>query len=580
MNAETDNIEEQRNHLRHSAAHILAEVVMKRFPETKLTIGPAIDNGFYYDFDSAHTFTPEDLAVLEKDMKRSIKANTEFVERPLTRTEAEKFVAGNEYKAEILAGIPDDEQLTLVSHSDGAFSDLCRGGHVARTGAVKAVKLTSIAGAYWRGDENRPMLQRIYGTAWESQAKLDEHLAFLKEVAKRDHRRLGTELELFFFDPISPASPFFLPNGTLIINHIFEYLREVYVKYGYNEVITPQIFNAELWKRSGHYQNYADNMFFLQMDEQEFGMKPMNCPAGMLIYKSQLHSYRDLPLRLSDFGRLHRYERSGATHGLTRVRSFSQDDAHIFCTEAQIANEVSRCIDMQEEIYATFGLENAEYVLSLRPDKKIGSDELWDTTEAILRDVLEKRGVRFEAIEGEGAFYGPKVDVFVPDAIGRKWQISTIQLDFAQPERFELEYVTQDGGRAQPVVIHRALIGSMERFFGILLEHTAGKLPVWLAPTQVCLIPIADRHNEFAQKLQKQLLDAQIRADLDDSSERMNYKIRKAQLKQVPYMLVLGDSEQETETVALRTRTGENTANLKIQYIIKTIQTATQTRQL
>jgi len=352
----------------------------------------------------------------------------------------------------------------------------------------------------------------------------------------------------------------------------------LYSKYGYQEVITPQIFNVDLWKRSGHYNNYAENMFFLEEGEHEFGVKPMNCPAGMLIYKSQLHSYRGLPLRLADFGRLHRAERSGVVHGLTRVRSFSQDDAHIFCAEDQIAAEVNGCIDMQEEIFKAFEFNNAEYTLSLRPDKKIGSDELWDATEATLREVLEQRGVQFESIEGEGAFYGPKIDVFMPDAIGRKWQLSTIQLDFAQPERFELEYMAADGARKRPVVLHRALIGSVERFLGVLLENTAGRLPLWLAPVQVCLIPIADRHFEFARAIQKRLTERQIRAHFDDSNERMNYKIRNAQLKRIPYMAILGDKEQQANRLTLRSLTGENMSDVKVDDFIKTIIDACEAR--
>ena len=565
------NLDEYRSSLRHSAAHVLAEATLKLFPNTKLTIGPAIENGFYYDFDSEHTFVPEDLKKLEKEMIRSIKRNTKFEEREVSREEAFDLVGDNPYKRELIAGLDPDEQITIASHSNGEFEDLCRGGHVERTGLIKAVKLLSVAGAYWRGDETRPQLQRIYGTAWESKEKLQEHLDFLKRAEESDHRRLGRELGLFFFDRLSPASPFFLPKGTFLVNYITDHLRKLYKKYGYLEVITPQIFNIDLWKQSGHYDNYAENMFFIDSDGQQYGVKPMNCPAAMLIYGSGHYSYRDLPYRIADFGRIHRYERSGVSHGLTRVRSFCQDDAHIFCTLDQIHQEASTCLDMLAEIYDHFGFDDPEYTLSLRPDKRVGSDEMWDNAEDALRQVLKERKGEFREIENEGAFYGPKIDIFVPDALGRKWQLGTVQLDFSQPSRFNLEYVTPDGSRETPVVIHRALIGSIERFLGVLIESTASKFSLQVSPTQVIIIPITDRHNEYARQVAQAMRKDGIRVEINDQNERLNRKIRDAQLERVPYMAIVGDDEQANRTVALRERSGKVLPAKPLQTVIDNI---------
>ena len=566
---EGTELEEYRSSLRHSAAHVLAEATLKLFPNTKLTIGPAIENGFYYDFDSEHTFVPEDLKKLEKEMIRSIKRNTKFEEREVSREEAFDLVGDNPYKRELIAGLDLDERITIASHSNGEFEDLCRGGHVERTGLIKAVKLLSVAGAYWRGDETRPQLQRIYGTAWESKEKLQEHLDFLKRAEESDHRRLGRELDLFFFDRLSPANPFFLPKGTFLVNYITTYLRGLYEKYDYQEVITPQIFNVDLWKQSGHYDNYAENMFFIDSDGQQYGVKPMNCPAGMLIYKSGHHSYRDLPYRIADFGRIHRYERSGVSHGLTRVRSFCQDDAHIFCTMEQIRDEVLGCLKMLGEIYDHFGFDDPEYTLSLRPDKRVGSDEMWDNAEDALRQVLKERKGEFREIENEGAFYGPKIDIFVPDALGRKWQLGTVQLDFSQPARFSLEYVTPDGERETPVVIHRALIGSIERFLGVLIESTAGDLPLKISPTQVIVMSVADSYNNYAEKVAQKMRDAGLRVKVNDKSARLNRKIRDAQLERVPYMAVVGASEQFNDTIALRRRSGEEMKAMDVEKAIK-----------
>ncbi|MDE0593340.1 MAG: threonine--tRNA ligase [Dehalococcoidia bacterium] len=560
--------QDHRDRLRHSAAHVLAEAVTKLFPEAQLTIGPPIEDGFYYDFAVPEPFTPDDLKKIELEMRYSIRANTEFVERETSRDEALELVKDNEYKVEILQGIPADERVRFCSHSDGAFEDLCRGGHMARTGDIKAYKLLSTAGAYWRGNENNTMLQRIYGTAWESRDAQKDYLKRVEEAEKRDHRKLGRALGLFFFDPIAPASPFFLPKGAQVMNSLIDYVKELYVKYGYHEVMTPQIFNTELWKISGHLEAYSENMYFVDVDEREFGVKPMNCPAAAMLYLADSHSYRELPIRLADFGRLHRNERSGVTHGLTRVRSFVQDDAHIFCTLDQVSDEINSFLKMLSEAYDTLGFDSYRLELSLRPEKRVGTDEMWDTAETALTELLDTLGVDYTSEAGEGAFYGPKIDIFVPDAIGRDWQLGTVQLDFSLPERFDMEYAAEDGTRQRPVVIHRAMYGSLERFLGVLIEHLSGAFPLWMAPVQAVVVPIADRHIDFCNEVGAKLKAAGIRVNVDDSNDRMNSKIRQAQLQKVPYMLVAGDQEIEAGTVAVRTRTGENLEPMTVDEVV------------
>ena len=557
-----------RDRMRHSAAHVLAEAVTNLFPEAQLTIGPPIADGFFYDFAISEPFTPEDIKRIELKMRDSIKANTKFVERETSRDEALELVKDNPYKVEILKAIPADERVTFCSHSDNAFEDLCRGGHMERTGDIKAYKLLSSAGAYWRGDENNPMLQRIYGTAWESRNAQKDYLRRRDEAEKRDHRKLGRSLGLFFFDPIAPASPFFLPKGTHVINSLIDYMRELYDAYGYQEVITPQIFNTELWKRSGHLDAYAENMYFLDVDEREFGVKPMNCPAAAMLYLANSRSYRELPIRMADFGRLHRNERSGVTHGLNRVRSFVQDDAHIFCAFHQISAEITSFLQMLNESYQVFGFENTRFELSLRPEKRVGSDEMWDHAESILTEVLDATGHKYTAQSGEGAFYGPKIDAFVPDAIGREWQLGTVQLDFSLPERFDMEYTAENGNRDRPVVIHRAMLGSLERFLGVLIEHLSGAFPMWLAPVQAVIVPIADRHNEFCFEVGKRISEAGFRVEVNDSNDRMNAKIRQAQLQKIPYMLVAGDREVEAKSLSVRTRSGDNLDPMSIDQVI------------
>ena len=554
-----------RSRIRHSAAHVLAEVVVELFPDAKLTIGPPTQDGFYYDFAVDEPFTPDDLKRIEKRMRKSIGRNHAFVEREVSRKEAVDLVKDNPFKLEILEGIPEDEDVTFCAH--GEFEDLCRGGHVESTGQIKAVKLLSASGAYWRGDEKNPMLQRIYGTAWESKEAQAEYLHMLEEADRRDHRKLGRQMNLFFFDPVSPASPFFLPKGTYVFNRLVEYVRGLYGRYGYDEVITPELFLTDLWKTSGHYEAYIENMYTMEVDEREYGVKPMNCPAAAIIYASSLRSYRELPIRLADFGRLHRYERSGVTHGLMRVRSMVQDDAHIFCTPDQIGDEVRDFIAMLQESYKVLGFEEIRYALSLRPENRVGSDELWDSAEAALTEVLEASGLKHDVEPGEGAFYGPKIDMFVPDAIGREWQLGTVQLDFNMPERFDLDYVAEDGSKQRVVMIHRAMLGSLERFLGVWIEHLAGNFPVWIAPVQAVLVPITDRNVEYCRGVQAQLKASGLRVELDDSNERMNAKIRKAQLQKIPYMLVVGDREQEGGTVAVRLRNGDDLGALDINEI-------------
>ncbi len=558
--------DDQLVRLRHSCAHIMAEAVLSLFPDAKLGIGPPIEDGFYYDFELPRALTPDDLPEIESRMREIIDSQSEFSRQQVPKHEALDFFAAQPFKRELIEQIPDATVSTYTQHG---FTDLCQGPHVESTEKVVAFKLLRIAGAYWRGDENNPQLQRIYGACFESQEELDAHLHRLDEAARRDHRRLGRELGLFFMDPIAPASPFFLPKGATVYNLMVSYIREQYTRYGYQEVVTPQIFSTDLWRTSGHYDNYREYMYFTDVDEREFGVKPMNCPGHCIIYRSQLHSYRDLPLRIADFGRLHRNERSGVTHGLTRVRSFSQDDAHIFCLPDQVAGEISSLLEMTYAVYQAFGLGEPRVTLSLRPEKRLGDDALWDRAEAALRDALRVAGRTFEEIPGEGAFYGPKIDLFMRDAIGREWQLGTFQLDFNLPERFELEYIAGDGSAHRPVMVHRAILGSLERFLGVLIEHTAGAFPVWLMPVQAVLIPIADRHHDYARTIETRLRDAGFRVEVDARNERMNAKVRDAQIQHVPYMLVVGDREAESEAVSVRLRSNENLGAITIDDFVK-----------
>jgi threonyl-tRNA synthetase len=543
--------------LRHSTAHLMAQAVQSLFPGTQVTIGPTIQDGFYYDFKRDQPFSPEELERIEQRMRELAKANLQVTREEMPRQHAiEMFRAmGEAYKVAIIEELPDP---TVSLYRQGDWVDLCRGPHVPATGAIKAFKLTGVAGAYWRGNEQNEMLQRIYGTAWPSKDALKEHLRLVEEAKKRDHRKLGRELDLFSFHPIAPASPFFHPKGAFVYNELIAYIRRLYTRYGYEEVITPQILDVELWRRSGHYDHYRENMYFTRVEDREFGVKPMNCPGHTYIYASKKRSYRDLPLRIADFGRLHRFERSGVTSGLTRVRSFSQDDAHIFCAPEQIEIEIGSLIRMLREVYRTFQFGEMEVKLSTRPKDFIGAPEVWENAEAALAQALTKESIAYQINPGDGAFYGPKIDFVVLDALKRGWQLATIQLDFFMPQRFDLVYTTAAGTEERPVMIHRAVLGSIERFMGILIEHCAGAFPLWLAPVQVRILTVTDEHKQYATTLFEKLRDSGWRVELDGRNEKLGYKIREAQLAKIPYAVVIGDKEVSAETVAPRRRGGEN----------------------
>ena len=543
--------------LRHSTAHLMAQAVQDLFPGTQVTIGPTIEDGFYYDFKRDRSFTPEEIEKIEACMRELAALNLKVAREEIARESAIELFRrmGEEYKVEILGDIPEE---TVSLYRQGDWVDLCRGPHVPSTGAIRAFRLTGVAGAYWRGDEKNEMLQRIYGTSWPTEEALREHLRLLEEAKKRDHRRLGRELDLFSFHPLAPASPFFHPKGAFVYNELVSYMRRLYLRYGYQEVITPQIFDVELWRRSGHYDHFKENMYFTRIEEREFGVKPMNCPGHTFIYASKKRSYRDLPLRYADFGRLHRFEKSGVTAGLTRVRSFSQDDAHIFCAPDQIEGEMAALLKMLREVYQTFQFTEMQVKLSTRPDHFIGSLEVWGRAEDSLAQSLKKEGIAYQVNPGDGAFYGPKIDFVVLDALRRGWQLATIQLDFSMPERFDLSYVTPSGTEARPVMIHRAILGSIERFMGILIEHCAGALPVWLAPVQVRVMTVTDEQKEYAQKVFEELKALGWRVELDGRNEKLGYKIREAQVEKIPYAAVIGDREVKEQTISPRRRGGEN----------------------
>ncbi|MBI3796551.1 MAG: threonine--tRNA ligase [Deltaproteobacteria bacterium] len=551
--------------LRHSSAHLMAQAVKRLFPEVQITIGPVIENGFYYDFKHERTFTPEDLEQIEVEMKKIVAENLSVTREEVSRADAVRLFhdMGEHYKAEIIASIPADEGISL--YRQGEFVDLCRGPHVPSTGRISAFKLTGVAGAYWRGDERNEMLQRIYGTAFASDKELRQHLALLEEAKRRDHRRLGKELDLFSFHPLAPGSPFFHPKGAFIYNELIAYIRRLYQRYGYQEVVTPQIFDVELWHRSGHMENYKENIFFTEIEGRDFGVKPMNCPGHILLYSAKKHSYRDLPLRYADFARLHRFERSGVLSGLTRVRSFAQDDAHIFCTPEHIEFEVGGVLRMVSEVYHAFAFEEVRFDLSTRPPKRLGDDATWDQAEAALAAALTGNGVTYRINAGDGAFYGPKIDIIVFDALRRPWQVATIQLDFLLPERFDLTYVSAEGTEARTVMIHRAVLGSIERFLGVLIEHCGGNFPLWLAPVQVKILTVTDSQEAYARKVHEQFLRAGIRSELDLRNEKLGYKIREAEVQKVPYMIVIGDKEVSTATVSPRGRKGEKIPPLSVE---------------
>ena len=575
-----------REIMRHSTAHVLAQAVLRLYPEAKYSIGPPIQDGFYYDFDVDRPFTPDDLEKIEGEMKKIVKENQRFERAEIDRDEGLRLFAEQPYKTEIIEGVdagdPTQEEAaegTVISvyrntsNGDEAFIDLCRGPHVPGTGRIKAFRLLRSAGAYWRGDETKPMLQRIYGTAWESKQALEDYLHRLEEAEKRDHRKLGRDLELFFWAPeVGPALPLWQPKGAHVRKELEDLIRQMVLDHGYEPVYTPHIGKGTLWEVSGHLGFYAENMFPpMELDEGDYYVKPMNCPFHILIYGNKTRSYRELPVRLAELGNVYRYERSGVLHGLLRSRSITQDDSHIFCRPDQVVDELVACVDFFRALYANFGMGPDRIDFSTRPEKSVGSDDLWELAEGGIREALEKANLEYVMAEGEGAFYGPKIDIHVQDAIGRMWQMCTIQVDLNLPERFGLEYVDEHGERQRPVMIHRALYGSLERFMGVITEHFAGAFPVWLAPVQAVLIPIADRHSGYAQEVAGRLAEVGVRVDVDDSDNTMKAKIRNQQLHKVPYMLIVGDNEQESETLSVRTRSGDETRGVHVDLFIEDI---------
>ena len=542
--------------LRHTASHILAQAVKRLWPEAKLAIGPAIDKGFYYDIDMEHTLTPEDLGKIEKEMSRIVKENLPITKSVMPRQEAiEFFKAKNEdYKVELIQDLPEDAVISCYAQGD--FIDLCAGPHVASTGKVKAFKLQSIAGAYWRGDEKNKMLQRIYGTAFEKKEELDAYLHLLEEAAKRDHRKLGKELGLFVIKEEGPGFPFFLPKGMALRNELENFWREVHHDFEYDEIRTPIILNKQLWETSGHWFHYRENMYTTIIDDEEYAIKPMNCPGGILVYQNEMHSYRDFPLRYAELGLVHRHELSGALHGLFRVRAFTQDDAHVFMLPDQMQSELMKVIELFDRIYSQFGLKY-HVELSTKPDNAMGDDAIWEAATEALRNAIEAKGIDYVINPGDGAFYGPKLDYHIEDSLGRTWQCGTIQLDMNLPERFNVEYIGEDGQKHRTIMIHRACFGSMERFIGILTEHYAGAFPTWMAPVQVKVLPISEKHVEYANQLAKQMRHDYVRVEVDDRNEKIGYKIRQAQMEKVPYMLVVGDKEMEDNSVNVRKHGGD-----------------------
>ena len=562
--------EDGRWDLRHTASHILAQAVKKLYPNAKLAIGPAIDNGFYYDFDLETPFTPEDLEKIEKEMEKIVKEKIAIERFELPRDEAIKFMKDKDepYKVELIEDLPEGEVISFYRQGD--FVDLCAGPHVPNTSYVKAFKLTSIAGAYWRGNSDNKMLQRIYGTAFPKKKDLDEYIEKLEEAKKRDHRKIGKELKLFTVMEEGPGFPFFLPKGMILKNKIIEYWRELHKKYNYVEIETPIILNQSLWETSGHWDHYRDNMYTLKIDDENYAIKPMNCPGGMLVYKSENHSYKELPMRVAEMGRVHRHELSGALHGLMRVRAFTQDDAHIFMLPEQIKDEIKDVIKLVNEIYTTFGFKY-DVELSTKPENSMGSEEDWRMAEESLQAALDELGMKYKINPGDGAFYGPKIDFHLQDSIGRTWQCGTIQLDFQLPQRFDLSYIGKDGEKHKPIVIHRAILGSLERFIAILTENFAGKFPSWIAPVQVKVLPISDKFMEYAKEVVAELEAEDIRVELDDRAEKIGYKIREARNERVPYIAVIGEKEQNEGTLALRSRDKGEEGNIGVEDFIEKI---------
>lgn len=554
----------------HTTSHIMAQAIKRLYPEIKLAIGPSIDNGFYYDFDTEKPFSEEDLIKIEDEMKKIIKEDLPLERFELPRKEAIKFMEekGEPYKVELINDLPEDAIISF--YKQGEFTDLCAGPHVAKTGNIKAVKLLTSSGAYWRGNEKNKMLQRIYGISYPKASQLEEYLNMLEEAKKRDHKKLGKELELFMITGEGPGFPFFLPKGMVLRNVLEDYWRKIHTLNGYQEVKTPVMLNEELWHRSGHWDHYKDNMYTTKIDEQDFALKPMNCPGGMLVYKSKMHSYKDLPIRMGELGLVHRHEKSGQLNGLFRVRCFTQDDAHIFCLPEQIESEIIDLMHLINQVYSLFGFTYT-VELSTRPEDSMGSDEDWTTAENALRKALKHENMEYVVNEGDGAFYGPKIDFHIKDSLGRDWQCGTIQLDFQMPERFDLNYIGQDGEKHRPVMLHRVVFGSIERFIGVLIEHYAGAFPTWLAPVQVKILTISDKQKEYADELVKQFMKEGIRAELDDREEKIGYKIREAQLQKIPYMLIIGEKEVEANAVGVRARKEGDIGQMPVKEFISKI---------
>ena len=569
--------------LRHTASHVMAQAIKHLYggadgKGVQLAIGPAIDTDFYYDIDTDKKITDEDLADIEREMKAIVKQNLKLERSTLSRADALKKFSdeGETYKVELIEALPEDAEISLFTQGD--FTDLCAGPHVQSTGKIKAFKLMAIAGAYWRGDEHNKMLQRIYGTAFETKDALQEYLHMLEEAARRDHRKLGKELDLFSLHDEGPGFPFFHPNGMVIRNELMNYWREVHRRYGYQEIMTPIILNRKLWETSGHWDHYKENMYFTKIDEEDYAVKPMNCPGSMLVYNTHGHSYRDLPLRLAEVGLVHRHEKSGVLHGLFRVRNFTQDDAHIYMTPAQVEPEIQKTIDLFDEVYKTFGLKyKAE--LSTRPENSMGDDVTWELATEALRKALEHRGLEYVVNEGDGAFYGPKIDFHLKDSIGRTWQCGTIQLDMMLPEKFDLNYIGEDGEKHRPIMVHRVVYGSIERFIGILIENYAGAFPVWLAPVQVKLLPITDEHFAYAKALAEKLFKLNIRAEVDERNEKVGKKIRDSQVRKIPYTIVIGDKEVKTGVLPIRKYSAKDSVDMGVDDFIAYVQNKIATRE-
>lgn len=574
----TDKNDEGLEVIRHSTAHLLAYAVKELFPDAQVTIGPVIDNGFYYDFSYKRPFTPDDLAAIEKKMAELAKKDEKVERKVLPRDEAVAYFKSiNEhYKAEIIASIPSNEDVSL--YSEGNFTDLCRGPHVPNTGKLKAFKLMKLAGAYWRGDSNNEMLQRVYGTAWRNKEELEAYLHMLEEAEKRDHRKLGKQLDFYHMQEDAPGMVFWHPRGWVIWQEVEQYMRAKFKEYDYQEVRTPTVLDKTLWEKSGHWQNYRDNMFVTQSESRDYAVKPMNCPGHIQIFNSSLHSYRDLPLRLAEFGSCHRNEPSGSLHGLMRVRGFTQDDAHIFCMESQVEAEVADFIKMLYEVYKDFGFDDVIVKLSTRPEKRVGTEEAWDMAETALANAIKANGLEFEYQPGEGAFYGPKIEFTLKDSLGRMWQCGTIQLDPNLPERLGAEYVAEDNTRQRPIMLHRAIVGSMERFLGILIENFAGAMPVWLSPVQVMVLNISDNQADYVRQVVEKLKKNGIRCDFDLRNEKITYKIREHSLQKLPYLIVVGDKEMQNGHVAVRTRKGEDLGVMSVDAFVAHIQQDIQNR--